>query len=207
MRASKGSVRISAGPPGTVGIRYRADFTGPVLAEPVRCEKGVITVAVSDEAKDREIILEITAPPGLDISAGCRDAAVDVTGEWGSLDIRTTSGAIAARVDRVASGTLESASGAIEFAVLGPGPTGDFTAKSISGDVTVRLPAPWGGQVHFLTQTGTLDVPPHSNFRTKWDEDGKGVVGHVGPPREKGAPLPTVWGTSASGLVSFRIGE
>ncbi|MCK6459842.1 MAG: hypothetical protein L6Q95_08100, partial [Planctomycetes bacterium] len=147
---------------------------------------------------------------------------VDVSGAWGDLVI-TTDGGVAARAE-ARGGRLTGRRGGVSFDAAGAGPTGEFRAESTSGHVRVTLPASWKGQLKFQTQTGELDVPEHKDLQTIWDENQKGVVGRMGPAREpreplppglgmgseppgQPAPLPTVWGVSATGNVSFRVGE
>lgn len=156
-------------------------------------------------AQDAELDIEIAVPAGISLSCSCAEADVNVSGAWASLKV-STGGTIDARVD-TRTGSLKSQRGNVRFAALGAGPTGEFRAESTSGDVAVTLPASWKGQLKFQTQTGKLDVPPHAGLETIWDEGGKGVVGRLGGPREKGAPLPTVWGITGTGTASFRVGE
>jgi DUF4097 and DUF4098 domain-containing protein YvlB len=110
-------------------------------------------------------------------------------------------------VDRADSGELKSHRGPVELVARGPGPAGELTAKSTSGNVSVTLPSAWKGQLKFQTQTGKLDVASHSGLQTIWDADKKGAVGRMGPPRKEGEPLATVWAISGTGDVSFRVGE
>jgi hypothetical protein len=114
-----------------------------------------------------------------------------------------TAGAIAARVERADSGGLESRGASVVFESTA-GPTGEIYARTAKGSVQIQLPASWNGQVDCTTIGGKLDVPPHKNLQTIWDEDKKHVVGRVGP-RGGDKMLPTVWGVATRGDVSLRL--
>lgn len=199
-------VRVRTGPAGRIDVAVRANGTLP--AAPVAVEtRGESVIVMLDEAvatlEGTEI--GVTAPAGLDLVVSGGDGAVEIGGSWRRLVVRTTNGAISARVERMDHGELLSHTGAVAFAASRSGPTGDFTAKSIRGGVSVEVPASWSGQIHVRSQTGKLDVPAHANLKTLWDEDEKGVVGHVGGPPRKDAIPPSLWAASATGNVSFRL--
>jgi hypothetical protein len=209
--AWRGTVRLRSSTTGRVEVTLRGE--APVPLDTVFAMKrpketpSLIRLFIHESAKDADLELEIAVPPGtIHLSCACADADVAVSGEWARLEVKTTGGGIVARLDGAGAGSLESQSGAVLYSAA-KGPTGELTVKSIRGDVTVRLPAAWNGQVHAATQTGKLDVPPHRNLRTIWDENEKGVIGHVGPQHRKGEPLATVWGTSSTGNVSLRLEE
>jgi hypothetical protein len=210
----RATVRVGNGPQGRIEAAIRYD--GSRLERPVTItgKGGVVVVALAQALVGREgTELRVTAPPGLELQVEGQ-AGIEVSGSWERLVARTTGGAITAHVDRASSGALESATGAVEFVAREAGPVGDFTAKSVGGDVALRLPAGWRGRLHLSTQTGTLDVPPQPNLRTLWDENGKSVLAFVGPPlseedrakelADKGSPT-AVWASSAKGTVAFRL--
>lgn len=207
--AWKGKVRLRNSGSGLLEVKLRGRAPVPLDGLVTFAKEGRASrrsLRIGEAAKDADLELEVAAPPGISLACMCAEADVTVSGAWSRLEI-ATGGAIDARVEATGSGRLQSRSGDVVFAAQGAGPTGELRAESTNGDVAVTLPARWNGQIHFLTRTGTLDVPPHGNLRTLWDENKKGVVGHVGPPPEKGAPMATVWGTSGTGNVSFRVGE
>lgn len=201
-------VRVRAGPPGRIEVLVRSP--GKLPDAPVeflgRGESVLVTLD-PEVAKRAGTEIDVAAPGGMNLQVLGGDGDVDVSGSWRRLVVRTSNGAISARVDRADHGEMESHSGAVEFAASGSGPTGDFSAESIRGNVTVRVPASWSGQIKVASQTGKLDVPPHGNLRTLWEEDRKGLVGHVGAAPRKGAVLPSLWARSATGDVSFRLLE
>jgi hypothetical protein len=208
--AWKGKVRLRNGGPGVLGVTVRGKPPVPherlvTFSADGKTPVGAPGIRIDEAAKDSDLEIEIAAPPGISLVCSCAEADVSVSGSWGHLQV-ATGGAIDVRVDAAESGSLKSRRGAIAYAAA-TGPSGELRAESTSGDVSVTLPAQWNGQLKFQTQSGRLDVPQHESLRTIWDEDRKGVVGHLGPPREKGAPLAVVWGTSATGSVSFRVGE
>ncbi len=199
-------VRVRSGPPGRIEVSVRAK--GRLPAAPVAFEaKGESVIVTLDEAvaKLEGTEIDVAAPAGLDLVVSGGDGAVDVSGSWRRLVVRTTNGAISARVERIDHGELQSHSGAVAFAASGSGPTGDFSAKSIRGGVSVEVPASWSGQLHVQSQTGKLDVPTHANLKTLWDEDEKGLIGHVGAQPKKDAIAPSLWAASATGDVSFLL--
>lgn len=199
-------MRVRGGPAGRIDVTVRSaeGFEGLPVAFEAKGESLIVELAPV-LAKRAGTEIEVTAPEGLDLVVMGGDGAVEVSGSWRRLVARTSNGAIAARVGRAEAGELESYSGAIEFVAKGAGPTGDFTAKSIRGAVTVRVPATWNGQIKVSSKSGTLDVPPHEGLRTLWEEDRKGLVGHVGNAPPKGTILSALWAASATGNVSFRL--
>ncbi len=208
--AWRGTVRLRNSTTGRLEVTVRGEAPLPLdkavtFAESEGREGSWIRIDAA--AKDADLELEVAAPPGITLSCACAEANVEVSGSWARLEVKATAGGIVARVERADSGALESRSGAVLYAATAAGPTGELTAKSMRGDVTVRLPAQWNGQIHAATQTGKLDVPPHGNLRTIWDENRKSLVGHVGPQHRQGEPLATVWGTSSAGNVSLRLEE
>ncbi len=209
--AWKGRLRLRNGTAGRidVAVRGRSDVPLDRVVAFVRTSKSDggsdLALEVDKAAKDADLDLEIAAPPGISLSCRCAEADVDVSGAWADLVV-TTDGAIVTHAD-AKGGRLTGRRGGVSFVAAGAGPTGELRAESTSGHVRVALPAAWSGQLKFQTQTGKLDVPEHGNLQTIWDENQKGAVGRMGPPREKGAPLPTVWAISGTGDVSFRVGE
>jgi hypothetical protein len=209
--AWRGKVRLRNGAPGRIDVTVRggkgsASERLVAFLRASRADGGAdCTLQVDKAAKDLDLDLEVAIPPGVSLHCACASADVEVLGAWSHLAI-ATEGAIDARAD-AGSGSLKGQRGGVSFAAQGAGPTGELRAESTGGQVRVSLPASWKGQLKFQTQTGNLDVPEHEGLETIWDESRKGVVGRMGPPREKGAPLPTVWGVSGTGDVSFRVGE
>lgn len=209
--AWKGKVRLRNGAAGRIDVAVRGkagiplDRTVVLLRASQSDGSTALTLHVDKAAKDADLDLEIAAPPGVSLSCSCADADVDVSGAWGDLVV-TTDGGIVTRAE-ASGGRLTGRRGGVSYAAAGAGPTGELRAESTSGHVRVALPAAWTGQLKFQTQTGKLDVPEHAHLQTIWDENQKGAVGRMGPPREKGAPLPTVWAVSGTGDVSFRVGE
>jgi hypothetical protein len=132
---------------------------------------------------------------------------VEISGSWIRVEAKTAGGSIAASATDIASGVLQSQRGRVLYAPGSSGPTGEIRAESFGGDVSITLPAAWNGLLHFLTQTGSLDVPPHEGLEMILDTTKKGIVGRLGPPIEKGKAPAVVWGTSAKGKVSFRVAE
>jgi len=208
--AWRGTVVFGNGAPGRLELRVTGKAPldlDKLMAGAVVRERDGVRIVIDEAAKDADLRIDIVAPPGIALACASADAAVDVSGSWSHVEVKTTGGAIHAHVERVGGGLLESRKGAVGFVASGAGPLADFAAKSISGSVAVTLPAKWNGVLHLATQAGTLDVPTHPNLRTLWDADKKGVVGVLGPRPENDAPRPTVWATSAKGDVSFRVGE
>jgi hypothetical protein len=207
--AFNAAVRVRSGPDGRVDATVRWAGPGESAALSFKEIPGEGIMVRPDEvlAKQGGTEIEVTAPAGMGIQVLGGKGPVDISGAWSRLRILTEAGAITAHVDRADSGELRSHSGAVELVASGPGPTGELTAKSTSGAVSVTLPAQWNGQLKFQTQTGKLDVPTHGNLQTIWDENKKGAVGRMGPPHEKGSPLATVWAVSGTGDVSYRVGE
>lgn len=221
--AWKGKIRLRNGAPGRLDVTVRGEAPVPldsVFANVKTTKSPDHRFGVAEAAKDADLEIEIAAPPGSAISCACAAADVEVAGAWGRLSVKTA-GAISARVERADSGALESLSGDVLYVASG-GPTGELAARATRGDVTIRLPASWNGQIDCTTQGGTLDVPPHKELQTIWDEDRKHVVGRVGPrfstpgpPRVAnmgGEPdprplIPTVWGSSAHGNVSLHLAD
>jgi len=216
VRASNGTVRIRSGPAGQAKVIVRGNAGRPLDQTVKVTDSGETLLVEVAEDVSAAIELDITAPGGAGLFAMCGDAAVDLGGKWGKVVVRTGKGGISARVDSVASGSLESHGGAIEFAASAAGPTGDFAAKSLVGDVAIRMPADWRGRLHLSTQSGQLDVPSQPNLRITWDEGAKSLLAFAGPAwteedrkremEEKGSPT-ALWGSSASGTVSFRLGD
>jgi hypothetical protein len=208
--AWKGKVVVRNGAPGKlkVSVRGRAPVAldevvqFAIMTRSSGCGPGI---EIADAAKDADLVLEIAAPPGIELVCACSAADVRLSGAWGRVQV-TTGGSIDASVDEVTSGLLESRKGSIGFAA-GKGPVGELSVKAASGDVSVTLPAGWSGQVHLLTQAGKLEVPEHRHLRGVLDTTGKGFVGELGPAPAPGAPHAAVWGTSGMGNVSFRVGE
>jgi hypothetical protein len=221
------TVRVRSGPEGRIDATFR--WPGSSRAAALSFEdnrgEGIMVRPDAALAKQAGAELEVTVPAGMAIQVLGGKGPVDISGAWSRLKVLTEEGAITARVDRADSGELRSHSGAVDLVAKG-GPTGELTARSTSGEVSVTLPAAWKGQLKFQTQTGKLHVPTHGNLATIWDENKKGVVGRMGPPREASAtrapagvvdmgssereppaPLPTVWGVSGTGDVSFLVAE
>lgn len=205
--AWKGAVRLRNGPAGVVEVKLRGK-------SPLPPEETVVFVSdgrgralrIHEAAKDAPLDIEIAAPAGISLSCSCTDASVEISGSWGRVEAKTAGGSIAAPAADIASGVLQSQRGHVLYAPSGKGPTGEIKAESLGGDVSIKLPAAWNGLLHFLTQTGSLDVPPHQGLEMILDADKKGIVGRLGPPL-KGMSPPVVWGTSAKGKVSFRVAE
>jgi hypothetical protein len=201
--AWRGKVRLRNSTTGRIEVQARGSSPLP-WEKTVLVRNDPLALVVDERAKDADLDLDIAVPPGATITCACAEADVSATGSWDRLSI-TTAGAIDARVD-AASGLLKSQRGDVALVALGPGPKGEMRAETMSGNVAVTLPAAWNGLLNFQTQTGKLDVPPHGNLSTKWDEAKRNAVGRMGPEHEKGAPaLAVVWGVSATGDVSFRI--
>ncbi|HEX5139218.1 MAG TPA: hypothetical protein VFY93_19780 [Planctomycetota bacterium] len=227
--AFNATVRVRSGPDGRIDatLRWRGADRNVAWSYAEIPGEGITVRPDADLAKQVGTELDVTAPAGMAVQVLGGKGPVDVSGAWSRLRVLTEAGAITAHVDRADSGELRSHSGGVEFVGRGAGPTGELPAKSTSGNVAVTLPAAWKGQLKFQTQTGTLDVPTHKNLATIWDEDKRGAVGRMGPPRRKEtppapggvanmggepgagqpAPLPTVWAVSATGDVSFRVAE
>jgi len=213
VRAHSGTVRLRTGAAGRTVVR--AEGSAPAESVRVTDSQDTILVEVAEDARD-PLQLDILAPEGSELTAACGDASVELTGKWGAIVVRTTHGDVRAYVESVRSGSIESQGGTIEFAPSDAGPEGDFVAKSLSGDVSLQMPQGWRGRLHLSTQSGKLDVPPHPNLRTTWDESGRSLLGFIGPAlteedraaelEAKGSPT-AVWGNSATGDVSLRIGD
>lgn len=202
--AWRGSVRLRNSADGRIEVVVR----GGAAPDPSRSwilasdDGRRVALVVPEEAKGRELEIEVAAPPGVSVSCACADADVHLSGAWARVEASTT-GAITARVERLDSGKLESRDGAVVYSAAA-GPTGELYVRA-RRDVSLHLPATWNGQVDCTTRGGSIDVPPHGSLQTFWDEDRTHVVGRVGP-RGGDKALPTVWGSSDGGSVSLRLG-
>ncbi len=202
-------VRVGNGPPGRIEVLVRSPGKLPAVpVEFARRGEGVLVALAAELSKRDGTEIEVKAPAGFDLQVMGGDGAAEVSGSWRRLVVRTSNGAITAHVDRADHGEVESHAGAVGFEARVAGPTGDFSAQSLRGNVTVRVPASWSGQIKVASQSGKLDVPTHGNLRTLWEEDRRSLVGHVGAaPPEGGSVLPSLWARSAAGDVSFRLAE
>jgi hypothetical protein len=203
--AGKGAVRLRNSARGKVEIAMRGEAARQLEGfASVEQKDGETRFAIREDAKDVELEIDIAAPPGTAVACACAASGVEVEGAWGALRV-VTAGPIAVRIERADSGELESRGGSIAFEAAA-GPTGELRARTAKGNVAIRLPASWTGQVDCATVGGKLDVPPHKSLQTIWDEDKKHVVGRVGP-RGGDKVLPTVWAVATHGDVSLRLAD
>ena len=101
--------------------------------------------------------LEVAVPANVTVSAGSVSGDVSITGAHGDVDASSVSGNI--RMDRLnASGVrAHSVSGDVDVRVDALTGRGDFTFKTVSGNVTLDLPRDFGADLSMSTVSGDIN--------------------------------------------------
>jgi DUF4097 and DUF4098 domain-containing protein YvlB len=174
-----GDVRVVAGNGSKVEIngykhgnrRYYDDATIEVVESPdgisicamfkdadMECTARGLRVHDSDHDHDLDIDIEVTLPKSMVVSANSVSGDVSVIGAEGFVKGGSVSGDVVMQHLRASSVAAGSVSGDIDVTIDAFTGAGDLSFKSVSGDVTVMLPAGTDADVTMRSVSGDLDT-------------------------------------------------
>jgi hypothetical protein len=174
-----GDVRVVAGNGTTVEIngykhgsrRYFDDVTIEVVESPdgiticsmfkdadMECTDRGLRVHDGDHDHDLDIDIEVTLPKSVLVNAHSVSGDVHVDGAEGMVKAGSVSGDVEMTHLRASSIAAGSVSGDIDVGIDAFTGNGDLSFKSVSGDVTVALPAGTDADVTMRTVSGDLDT-------------------------------------------------
>jgi hypothetical protein len=106
---------------------------------------------------DVSMDLELAVPTNLVVSASSVSGNVGITGAQGDIEASSVSGDV--RMDRLRASSVRahSVSGDVEVFVDALTGTGDFTFKTVSGNVTLELPKDFGADLSMSTVSGDVN--------------------------------------------------
>jgi len=207
----EGSLEVANGD--EIRIEARSPRSGEI-EELLQAQGGrdVLSIAPPEAAREWPIDARITLPAGIDLGIVTRGASVDVAGRWGTVRVRTQSGAATVRVDGLAGATVKTTSGRIDFETRTV-PEAEVSCTSTSGDVSVRVPAAFTGGVQVSGAPDRVTVPEHPRHaRMMWGPERRNVKGWVGdvPAQEQiddpdWKQRPSVFARTTEGAADFRL--
>ena len=174
-----GDVRVVAGTGSTVEIngykhgnhRFFDDVTIEVVESgngiticsmfkdaDMECTDRGLRVHDGDRDHDLDIDIEVTVPKSVLVDAHSVSGDVNVSGAEGVVKAGSVSGDVEMTHLRASSVSASSVSGDIEVGIDAFTGDGDMSFKSVSGDVTVTLPAGTDADVTMRSVSGDLDT-------------------------------------------------
>lgn len=212
LRNAVGSLEIEAGTEDILRLRVDVSYRGglPELGRAVtredfliRHSQEVLTLqnafSGTRQAEDWKMDIRLTGPPRLDLEAQCDKGNCQVYGWEGDLEIRVGVGNIEVTSEHVAGIRARSGVGDVRLEILEEGPSSDSRCETGTGNVVIRLPGAFSGEVSLESGVGETRVHDTPGVTVKETVSSSSAWGKVGTAEVKMA------GISGVGNVDFAI--
>ena len=129
----------------------------------------------NDDGDEPQMDLEVHVPAGMQVAAGSVSGNVDVSGVTGELRASSVSGDVRVSGSAVSSLNAKSVSGDVEVKITSLSGNGALDAQSVSGNITLTLPAKFDADLSMRTVSGDIDsdYPITLNTRRRGRVEGK----------------------------------
>ena len=202
VRNSVGEVKVEAGGEGNVTARAKVYFRGGEEALGRQADAGKdLKVVQSGEAAgdtirienahleasdhdDWKMDLTVTVPAGVDLRVEHGVGDCEVSGALGFVEVSLGVGEVKLRTDRLRGGAAKSGVGGVTVRVAAEGPSEDLQCETGVSDVSIALPAAFGGELSFETGVGDISLRDASGVRVERQvvsSSAKGRLGDGGP--------------------------